>query len=329
MDIDDIKGFLDEVNIEYSTGVDYVLISCVFSHFTHEKGTDRHPSMRILINEQGEAVYHCFACGSFGKLWLLLYSLGVINKNNNLKEVSDRLFKVGNGDMGSCIETAIKSYDKSRVKNKIDFKVLEKWAKDTFEEVTTLGRDYLKYRSITPEYANDNFDLLWDTEEQRLVFMLRNFKDRFKGAVGRCINDVVNKYRNYWSADVTSTLGHRKVFNYNAKRIIVVEGFIDMIKTAENICILGLSDIYEVVCTFKCHLSDRQLLELVDLYKTVYIFYDDDKAGNNGARKALSCLDDLVPFVFRVKPPENKDPGETSFSELELILDKINYNIGV
>ena len=60
----------------------YVQIPCPLAPQTHEKGTDKHPSLSILVSDVERSGWKCHACGEKGALSLLVTKWATITRKD-------------------------------------------------------------------------------------------------------------------------------------------------------------------------------------------------------------------------------------------------------
>ncbi len=181
------------------------------------------------------------------------------------------------------------------------------------------GQEYLKRRGILPSswekwgigvvphgtrYYND----YWN----RLSFPIRDLSGRVRGWEFRSIDGSEPKTRITPNTDVFNKKmilpGIEYVSRYT-KRILLVEGYIDMIALTQK----GVPD---VVATLSANLHKEQ----VDILKRrlapqngyVLLMYDGDRAGRAGTAKAVALLEkEGIPSKV-VRLPDNLDPDDWS-----------------
>lgn len=294
----------------------YVLMSCPFSKVTHEKATDRHPSLSVVLGPRSH--WRCFACGQRGIMYGLAYQWGHQEKKdpaplldlidaeeNSLTAVCTRL------DQG--FEDRWKGWQpqSEAAADKVNFDVFEEVELEPF-----IGRvpQYILDRGISIETCKEwqlGLDKDWrdfDTKVvwPRLVFPVRRKDGKLVGMIGRALEDgAPHKYYNYWNFTKTSHLyGLDKVKDRDW--VIVVEGMIDVLKFSEYRL--------PVVGTMGALPSERQAL-LLQEFGRVCLALDRDKAGVEGERWMTRRLEGRVP-VFTVPFPDGKtDPKQFTMEE--------------
>ena len=165
----------------------------------------------------------------------------------------------------------------------------------------------------------------YDRFRDRIIFPIRDSRGRTIAFGGRVLGDDKPKYLNSPETPVFHKgaelygLFEAKKANNKLKRILIVEGYMDVIALAQM-------DIRNSVATLGTATSDRHLIRLFRLVPEVVFCFDGDNAGRTAAWRALEAsLSEMqdgrqVKFLFL---PEGEDPdtlvrkiGETEFNLL-------------
>ncbi|MBL4572111.1 MAG: DNA primase [Gammaproteobacteria bacterium] len=165
----------------------------------------------------------------------------------------------------------------------------------------------------------------YDRFRDRIIFPIRDSRGRTIAFGGRVLGDDKPKYLNspetpvfHKGAELYGLFEAKKATN-KLKRILIVEGYMDVIALAQ----MGIRN---SVATLGTATSDRHLTRLFRLVPEVVFCFDGDNAGRTAAWRALEAsLSEMqdgrqVKFLFL---PEGEDPdtlvrkiGETEFSML-------------
>ena len=173
--------------------------------------------------------------------------------------------------------------------------------------------------------ANTNAVRYYDRFRDRIIFPIRDSRGRTIAFGGRVLGDDKPKYLNSPETPVFHKgaelygLFEAKKANNKLKRILIVEGYMDVIALAQ----MGIRN---SVATLGTATSDRHLTRLFRLVPEVVFCFDGDNAGRTAAWRALEAsLSEMqdgrqVKFLFL---PEGEDPdtlvrkiGETEFTTL-------------
>ena len=188
--------------------------------------------------------------------------------------------------------------------------VIEKEARKTEENDSTKNTNAIRY---------------YDRFRDRIIFPIRDSRGRTIAFGGRVLGDDKPKYLNSPETPVFHKgaelygLFEAKKANNKLKRILIVEGYMDVIALAQ----MGIRN---SVATLGTATSDRHLIRLFRLVPEVVFCFDGDNAGRTAAWRALEAsLSEMqdgrqVKFLFL---PEGEDPdtlvrkiGEAAFNLL-------------
>ncbi|PCI76798.1 MAG: DNA primase [SAR86 cluster bacterium] len=172
---------------------------------------------------------------------------------------------------------------------------------------------------------NTNAVRYYDRFRDRIIFPIRDSRGRTIAFGGRVLGDDKPKYLNSPETPVFHKgaelygLFEAKKANNKLKRILIVEGYMDVIALSQ----MGIRN---SVATLGTATSDRHLTRLFRLVPEVVFCFDGDDAGRTAAWRALEAsLSEMqdgrqVKFLFL---PEGEDPdtlvrkiGETEFNLL-------------
>jgi DNA primase len=169
----------------------------------------------------------------------------------------------------------------------------------------SVSRVYLSGRDVSPELCTE-FGLLYDTRQERVVFPVRDRSGNLVGGVGRAITGREPRYFNYLNFPSGATLGGHDRLDNERPFLIVVEGFFDLLR-----CYRWAHDVEsDIVCTWKSEVAEAQADLILQLDKSIQIWYDGDEAGREGWNKASRSLGPVALGLRRATLPEDKDPGE-------------------
>ena len=151
---------------------------------------------------------------------------------------------------------------------------------------------------------------LYDRFRNRIMFPIRDIRGRTLGFGGRVLGDDKPKYLNSPETDIFSKgkelygLYEAKQHNRNLEKLIVVEGYMDVIALAQY----GL---WNAVATLGTACGEEHLKLAFKHVNEVIFCFDGDNAGRNAAKRALlnslSSMEDgrQIRFLFL---PEGHDP---------------------
>lgn len=287
------EEILKNKNIYYRYSGGDLLVHCL-----NPEHDDKNPSMRI---DKLSGKYHCFSCGYAGNI----YKYFNIHKNlSDIKvlNLKEKIRKILNTSIHIPINA---EYYKGSHRG-ISFETLEK-----FKAFTLPG--------------DKEFD-------GRLIFPITNIHGEVVCFIARYLfSDLEPKYL-VKPQDVSPPL-FPSTPDIIEGSIILVEGIFDMLNLYDK----GLRN---TVCTFGVSLTsknDRNNFKLKNRFATfklqgvskVYILFDGDNAGRNGAKKLFDALNDSY-IVEILELPEDKDPGSMTEAEVkklkESLYEKSSFN---
>jgi DNA primase len=207
--------------------------------------------------------------------------------------------------------------------------LLKAIARDANEQKSLLkaGMVIEKEPRKAPDSENTNTEpaRYYDRFRDRIIFPIRDSRGRTIAFGGRVLGDDKPKYLNSPETTVFHKgaelygLFEAKKANNKLKRILIVEGYMDVIALAQ----MGIRN---SVATLGTATSDRHLIRLFRLVPEVVFCFDGDNAGRTAAWRALEAsLSEMqdgrqVKFLFL---PEGEDPdtlvrkiGEAAFNLL-------------
>ena len=304
--------------------------------------TEKSPSFSVNRNKQ---YYHCFGCGVGGNAISFLMAF---NHLDFVEAIEDLAGFVGIDVPREALSSPGKKRDFSAL-----YAILERVAVFYAEQLRhhpqgVKAVEYLKSRGLSGEiakqfclgYAPDDWDMLstrfdmqllvdaglvvnkgngrrYDRFRGRLIFPIRDKRNRIVGFGGRVLDDSLPKYLN--SPETEVFLKGKELYGLfellekqsRPKRIVIVEGYMDVLALAQfnmhySVAALGTA-------TSKMH------LELLFRFTSELVFcFDGDVAGQNAAWKAVQeafpCLKDGRQVKVMILP-QGQDPDSLVRSE--------------
>ena len=150
-----------------------------------------------------------------------------------------------------------------------------------------------------------------DLFRNRVIFPIKDEFHRVVGFSGRIFQNEKNvaKYINsketilFKKSDVLYNLNNAKEFITKKNRVILSEGFMDVIAFYK-------AGIKEVVCSMGTALTQNHAKLLRKYTDNIIICYDGDEAGKNATLKAIETLNKYDFNISVVNLPNNLDPDE-------------------
>lgn len=307
--IDDLLARVDIVDLVDSyvplkkSGSSYVA-RCPFH-------TEKTPSFTVTRNKQ---LYHCFGCGAGGNAISFLMDYSHLNFVEAVEDLADFM---GVPVPRESANTAIKKDNVTEVFQVLE-QVAGFYVQQLREnESAKVAIDYLKSRGLSGEiarefqigFAPDGWDTLlkrfkapqlieaglaipkeggsvYDRFRGRVVFPIRDRRGRVLGFGGRVLDDSLPKYLN--SPETAVFHKGREVYglyellarNSKPQRIVVVEGYMDVIALAQ----FGVA---YAVATLGTATSKEHLELLFRFSSEIVLCFDGDKAGREATWRAV------------------------------------------
>lgn len=279
----------------------WMSVGCPYAPYTHEKGFDRNPSMRVIVKEGGVSHWKCWSCNQGGDLVSILYEMQRLG-NETLPYEQLMALATGEGEelVFPSFEHAPKEYEPPPV-------LPESWL-STMPTLLSMpqcvGAEYLHGRGYHEEDWQAQ-DVRWDHNRQRVCWPIRDAQGLLRGVQGRAIHkEAKPKYLHYEYEDKARGsdffLGEQHL-NFD-KPIVLVEGAIDKMgvhRVYQNVAaIMGASTI----------LRPEKLDRLATSF-AIIPFLDGNKAGQAGMEtiKRWCWKKRLCAPVYA---PAGRDPGD-------------------
>lgn len=316
MDRPAIKELVREVlgpNIVLVDHPEWVGMHCPLARWTHAGGSDSKPSAGISVKEDETSVFHCWSCGSKGKVSWLLAELE--------KYTGDSWAKLAKSiEDGEYLGGTLPEWGSKKVAKK-EFKFLDKAVYlDLYD--TAVGHPYLTERQISEE-ATEIMGLLHDPADsmgdERILFPVYSRGGDLFGFTGRAVwGSVDPKVRDYHGLPKRSVLLGAHLIQEDDPYVIVVEGLFDYATMVEN-------DM-PGVAAMHAGLTADQVKILLDIGKPVVWMFDNDEAGIKATKAAIKVIGNHLPMSVVEYPKRYtgtgrkqvclKDPAECTRKEL-------------
>ena len=282
----DIYSILDKKQIEYANNPNHseeILIKCVSG--LHE---DSNPSMRFNLDKN---VFNCFSCGFGGSYKKLLKAIG---EDSSVEIETKQTYKIKK--LKNKLHSKFFGMDiilpSDKINFTLDFKGVSGSVMKEFESFTTgqLGLvDYLCF----PVYQQGKLRFI---EGRYKILNVKTQSPRY-----------MRKPSNASTSDLLFPID--KITDKS--HLILVEGLFDMLNLWQH----GYKN---TVCIFGTNNFRKEKASMIDNLgcTRVTIFMDNDISGNKAAENitALLAARDIETII--VQPPEGRDAGDLSKSEL-------------
>jgi len=311
---------------------DWLMLSCPFAEWTHVSGKDSNPSFGVHVSEEGISGYFCFTCKKKGRMSGMARTLGYF-KNENLDNLALRIDLLEDfSDLPAFDEGNIIGSEQAQPVNEAIFVNMFPMVEDVEE-----ARNYLKSRGISRRTARE-LRLVFDPDELRILFPVRNREGELYGYSGRTIlrpqeylSERYGKVKDYAGLKKhTMLLGMERK---GKKPIALVEGLFAYAHLIE----IGADKILQTLATLGSSLHNQQADILNELGKAVYIFYDNDLAGDvglygsqshTGEHEGVGAIDKLkseLPVFIPYYPESVSDPDNLSYDQVKQMVKEAEF----
>ena len=165
----------------------------------------------------------------------------------------------------------------------------------------------------------------YDRFRGRIMFPIRDKRGRVIGFGGRVLGDEKPKYLNspetrvYHKGQELYGLYEAKQANKSLKRLVVVEGYMDVVALAQH-------GVDYAVASLGTATTTEQLQTMFRTVKEVICCYDGDRAGRDAAWRAMENALPLIRDGFSLKfvfVPDGEDPDSLIRKQGQLAFEKI------
>lgn len=302
----DVKEFLRELagaNVQLKDSGQWVSTNCPLAPWTHAKGTDSNMSFGVLVNDSGDSVYNCFTCKNRGRLAHLV---------RQYEEFTGEDFSVLYKEVESSefLGGSLPDWEKRRTNKKtFQYNPIDDEVLDLYD--TAYTHWYVKERNISKTGA-EKVDLRVDPDDkdgERILFPVYSPDKKLYGFSSRSVEDDSNlRIKDYFGLPKRHLLLGSHLLDKSDKFAILVEGLFDYAALVDK----G----FPALAVMHSSLTEPQATLLKNIRKTVYVMFDNDKAGFEGRRQVQKMLGNHL-AVMKVKYPEGvKDPAELTAPEV-------------
>lgn len=281
-----------------SRGQEWQMIPCPFASKLHKNGTDNNLSFGVSTGTP--SFFHCFSCGSKGPFSRFFDILSEIN-GVDYSSLSDSIRLADR----ETVESIFNNISRFKVEEQVtldDSALFWPSAKESIEALA-----YLEKRKILDFI--DFYDIRWDESKSMIVMPVRT--PMLVGAYGRSVQG--RRHHNYFGMLTNYCLGGYDKLTC-APNLLIVEGPFDYMNARRISNQMG----FDVVCTFKAEMSDRQLELALNTDKKLFCGYDHCPAGNKGYKSITERTK-----CARFRWEGVKDFGDMTDEQLISILGKV------
>jgi 5S rRNA maturation endonuclease (ribonuclease M5) len=292
----------------------WVISSCPLGRWAHDHGKSN-PAAFAAKLEPGDAFCNCFSCGFHGAQTDLVVELHRLNKLDpgpNKLDLGAAVQLISQAEEGIELELDGPDIEQVLFDKAQPHIYPENWLRSFPPPITKWATEYLIKRSVLPIIA-EALDLRIDTNQRRICFPVRDFKDRLRGLHGRAVDaDNPLRYRMYpYHGQTNPEIWLGEHYVELDKPIVVVEGPLDLTSVAR---------VYQnVVSPLFANPSVAKLQRMADAPEWITLL-DHGKGGDTGRARISKAMPKHL--VTHLLPPEgSKDPGQMSADELIELLE--------
>lgn len=308
----DIVEFLSQyLNIK-KRGKNYVAL-CPFH-------PDKNPSLNIS-REKG--LFHCFGCGAGGTIYHFVMKIENVNFERaveivaNWANVEIPSFEISKKSdwVYSFHEKLAKYFKENLLKNeKLLNYLFERGLDINGIEKFSLGyapseiNDFLTNENVSENKLKETGIYPYKNFSKRLIFPIRTISGKIVGFSGRAMEGEEPKYINsqesiFKKGENLYGLYENKDEIIRTKEAILVEGYMDVI-------VLYIKGVRNAVSSMGTSFTEEQGRVLKRFADRLYISFDPDVGGVEGAKRALEIGEKYNFEVKVIEIPENLDPDE-------------------
>ena len=304
----DIIKYLHALGATDHGGDKFVMTNCPFALYTHEQGTDYHPSMGLSVLPGRQSKFMCYTCGKHGSLLEMLYMLRMIDKDQLLDIDYATAQGIAEEDTDDQLPQFAGYEEDSTGHSKLTV-FPDEWL-NGFPNI--YKHPYLVARKVLPWVATE-LDIRFDPGKKRVCFPFRDPYGRLIGMQGR---DATGKsdlryltYRYKKKANRHVWLGEDKA-DLNMP-LVLTEGPMDYAR---------IYQVYPNVLASAGGLSLPKLKRIQDALQLITLF--DYGTGGNSARKKVDGFFSKVTVRHIVPSQQLGDAGNMPPELISNLIDQ-------
>ena len=255
-------------------GSDWVNTPCPLAPWRHKHGSDSRPSFGIKIVENGSSFCSCFSChfsGSLGKLVSILDGYRGTRSPMALYALVDQ-------EQFSFVPPKFGELAAQEAQPEYYPDSLFEGAWDAAWDVPQ-AKAYLQSRKCPiSESTAAKLELLWDDEDDRVMFPVRGLGGELYGFTGRAINPLRNpKIKDYAGLPKKHLILGCHLWE-PLRPVIIVEGLFAYASLIER----GVDGRYNVGALLGSVMTEQKAELIKNFFAPVYLMLDPDDAGRLG-----------------------------------------------
>ena len=284
---------------------EWLMTTCPLAPWRHQGGHDTHPSFGVHIEDDDTSIFNCFSCKAKGTLSYLAHLMeGYTGEDYRelRKDIDDNeLYMSVLPEWG-----ANQGIRKPPTLKPVDEHMLSIYPR------ATSSHPYLHERFIECDQTIYDLELRVDPSNkghERILFPVRGVDGVLYGFTGRAVEEGIEpRVRDYFGLPKRSLLlGAHHIDP--TQPVLLVEGLFDYAMMRQY----G----YQAMAVMHSSITEQQAMILKDLGAALYVFFDNDKAGIEGAIHVAEVMSPYVP-VWRIAYPKKcPDPADLEKEEVE------------
>ena len=291
---------------------EWARVCCPLSVWTHDSGSDSHPSCAISYGDNIESAFNCYACeaGDLHKLITLLDNYGATKPRYDLRQATRLWADEESGDASMVF------MDDSELANAHMENLWPESFLDGFMQAykVPMAMEYLNARKVSQKVALA-LDIRWDLSRRTVCFPVRNWQGELVGMRGRYIstNGGGPRYHDY------GYRGHRNKLTWYGEHLIDLDKTVLMVES-----VFDFTSCYRVyrniLAPLTVGLGPAKLRRVRNAFEIVTLF-DNGKGGDKGRSKLSEGLPESI-ITHLLPPAHADDPGDMKKKELRKVLKK-------
>ena len=296
MTLTHLKEILSTLEVEtmHEKGDGWLIGHCPFAEWTHSGGADSRPAFYVKADTKKKSGFNCFGCKMSGNIASLVRTLEHFRdtKYQGLA-IRSELYERESGVNAEFEREAEPEAKLEPLNEKIYANMYPK----AWDE--SRARAYLVKRGIT-EQAVEVLGLLYEPDEKRIMFPIRDHKNALFGFSGRTVlKESQFPYPHFPKVRDAAELKRYGLFIGEhlvdeTKPVIVVEGLFALATFISQ----GVDTFAHVVAAMGSNLTARQIEKLELWGRNTHLFFDRDKAGMQGMFGFENELGKMTKGVF-------------------------------
>jgi len=298
--------------------------------------TEKTPSFFVMPEKES---YTCFGCNQFGDVFSIImemeglsfveamnflidnYNLNIEKKEYRTKNSMNDYYKINEFTLNYFKQNLLNSNEGLRAEKYLNDRGISSNTISEFSIGYALNEWDGLYKELTKNSVNIQYciDLgllvksdkgqIYDRFRGRIIFPIYSEAGKVIAFGGRTMFDEPSKYLNSPDTPIYKKSEHlygfynTKKFLRENKRAILVEGYFDLVSLYQG-------GVKNVVASLGTALTNQQIYLMMRFSEKIYVFYDNDEAGDKAAKRAIQMMleQNLSPYIvknFSVKDPDD------------------------